>query len=246
MIRVYSTDHQHSMVLSKAFANGCQGQIVPPVRLMDGDAAFYGILRGCGDLIKQCQWVGKDFYHIDHGYFNRGHYDGYYRVSKNAFQWKPKFVSRYHHDRWEKLDVELKPWQTGRHVVVIPLTGAVGKFLGVDSDKWTEAVVGEISKHTDRPIIIKKKDGTPLGGVLEDCHCLVTHSSNAAVDALVEGIPVCTLGDSAASYLSTPIAQIETPRYPPREEWCFAVAYHQFTIEEMHNGTAWRLIKEYS
>lgn len=236
--KVYTTNHVHSKVLCSAFAEGCGGSIVPPGRLLDGPAVVYGILRGCGDIIKQCQWVNRDFYHIDHGYFLRGHYDGYYRVSFNGFQCEP--YGPADPTRWERLNVPLRPWKRrGRHVVICPISQMVAEFLHVDPVQWLNAVIAEISLHTDRPVIIKPKDGKPLASALEDAWCLVTHSSNAAVDAAVAGVPVITLGESCCEAISWDFENIESPHWPYRENWVHWLANNQWTIDEIRSGEAW-------
>lgn len=242
--KVYATDHVNSRVVCKAFADGCNGQIVPPRQLLDGPAAMYGVLRGCGDIIRQCQWVGRDFYHIDHGYFRRGlGFDGYYRITRNGFQ-AHDFRHRFE-TRFASLNVEIKPWRSGgRHVVVIPLTGHMATFLGIDGDQWLNAVTREISHFTDRPIVENPKEGSELKRLLEEAHILVTHSSNAAVDAIMMGVPVIALGPSACLPVSTPMEEIETPRYPDREPWAWDLACRQFNLDEMRSGEAWKILNE--
>ncbi len=243
--KVYVTEHPHSQVICQAFAKGCSGQLVPPLRLLDGPAATYGILRGTGDILRQCEWIDRDYYYIDHGYFRRGHYGGYYRVTLNGRQ--PEEVDfTLPDDRWRKVGLPLAPWRkTGRHVVVIPLTGAISYFLGIDPAKWLETVVSEIQQHTDRPIIVKPKEDGDLKTLLDDAWCLVTHSSNAAVVALLNGVPVVTLGESAAYALSTPLEKINAPLYPAhRAEWLNWLSYNQFTLQEFQDGTAWRLLQD--
>lgn len=234
-MNVYATNHTHSRVICHAFAEGCNGRIVPPVRLLDGPGMFYGILRGCGDLIKECRWTGREFLHVDHGYFRRGYYDGYFRVSKNGLQELQDSFSNG--QRWQDLDLPVRPWKrSGRHIVVCPISGYLGEFLGIDPEKWTSAIVREISLHTDRPIIVKHKDGEPLSKALEDAWCLVTHSSNAAVDAIVSGTPAVVMGNSAASAVSWTLKDIEAPFWPERQEWCENLADNQFTLDEMRRG----------
>jgi len=235
-MNVYTPDHIFSRVVCAAFAAGHEGKIVPPRKLLDGPAAVYGILRGCGEIIKECEWVGRSYYHIDHGYFGRGHYDGYYRITKNAFQWIGG-ISGYSSDRWEALKVEMKRWRkSGRHVVVCPISGYLGDFLGIDAEQWTAAVVREISLHTERPIVVKDKHRGTLKEALVDAWCLVTHSSNAAVDALVDGIPVVALGRSATAPVAWHLTDMEKPHWPEREPWAHALAHHQFTLSEMRGG----------
>lgn len=229
---IYATSHVHSQVICRALQEGTKGKIAPPISLLDGEAVIYGILRGCGEIIRQCEWIGRDYLYVDHGYFKRGYYDGYFRACKNALQANPD--SDYPPDRWEALDIDLKSWSPGRYILVCPISGYLGKHLNIDPKKWTETVVREISRHTDRQIIVKQKDGTPL--LLKDAHCLVTHSSNASVDALISGIPVIILGNHPAKALSWRWNDIESPVYPDREQWCFNLAYSQFTLEEIRRG----------
>jgi hypothetical protein len=238
-VNVYATNHTHSQVVCNAFAKGCNGKIVPPVSLLPGPAMVYGILRGCGEIIKECEWIGRDYFYVDHGYFRRGYYDGYFRVCLNALQ--ADVPSNLPPDRWESLDVDLRPWnRTGRHIVVCPISGYLATHLGIDPRKWTEAVVKELSRYTDRPIIVKHKDGTPLP--LKDAWCLVAYTSNAAVDAIISGIPVIVLGDHPAKDLSWDWKHIESPYWPEREWWCHRLAHTQFTLDEISRGQATSLM----
>lgn len=241
--RCYATEHQHSRVIMHAFAQGCKGQIVPPLRLYDGPAAMYGILRGTGEIVKQCEWVGRDYYYIDHGYFKPGHYEGYYRITRNGRQASINSEERKA-DRFNGLGVSIKPWRKrGRNVLVIPLTGAIAAFHGINPKQWLDTVCEEVSKHTDRPIIVKPKDEGTIRNALVDCWCLVTDSSNTAVDALIEGVPVVALGESVCKPVSWKLEHIEKPWWPEREIWARAVAWHQFTLSEMRDGTAWNVLQ---
>lgn len=248
----YATDHQHSKIICEAFAKGQGGRLAPPRALLDGPAMVYGILRGCDRIIKECEWIGRDYYYVDHGYINRGYYDGYFRVVKNGLQAKLD-----HEDddgyvtlripnkpdwgaRWKALGVQRRPWKKdGRHIVVCPISKAMGAFWGIDAERWTEAVCRELASHTDRPVQVKLKDGSSLREALEDAWCLVTHSSNAAIDAVLNGTPVITLGPSAAKVLSWGFDSIESPEWPAdhfMDDWCCALANSQFTLDEMRRG----------
>lgn len=232
-MNVYATNHVHSRVVCNAFAKGSNGKIVSPGPLLEGPAMVYGILRGCGEIVKQCEWVNRDYTYVDHGYFKRGYYDGYFRVCRNGLQ--AKICDDFPPDRWEDLGVGLRPWnRTGRHILVCPISNYLGRFLGIDAEKWTETVVKEISRHTDRPIVVKHKDGNPLP--LKDAWCLVTYTSNASVDAIISGVPVVVLGDHPAKELSWSWEDIESPKWPEREPWCWNLAHHQFTLKEIARG----------
>jgi hypothetical protein len=236
-LNVYATTHSHSKFVCAAFAAGHDARIVSTAHLMPGSAMVYGILRGCGDIIKECEWLGRDYYHVDHGYTGRGYYDGYFRISRNALQATGRWTDPPKRDRWDKLAKTFDPWRKeGETVVICPISDYLGRFLGIDPEKWTDSVVRELSHYTDRPVIVKPKGGEPLFKVLEDAWCLVTHSSNAAVDAILRGVPSITLGRSIANPVSWSFEHIEAPIWPEREEWCWNMAYQQFTLEEFRRG----------
>lgn len=242
MIHCYATNHEHSRVVCSAFAQGHEAKIVPPAQLLDGPAFVHGILRGCGDIMKQCEWIGRDYFYCDHGYFNRGYYEGHFRIVRNERQTPldGSYMSaaiEFTSKRWGSLGINLQEWQkTGKNVLICPISRYVGDYLGIDAAQWTKTVVAELSRHTDRPIAVKPKDGIPLETALKDAHCLVTHSSNAAIDAIVAGVPVITLGVSAAQPVSWSFEDIEAPHYPEREPWAHVLAHHQFTLDEMRRG----------
>ena len=238
---IYATDHPHSQVICRALSIGSGGRVVPPLRLLDGPAAVYGVLRGCDRIIKECEWVGRDYFHVDHGYFKRGHYGGYYRISRNGLQWDGR-AKNHPPDRWKRLGISLRPWRkSGRSVVVCPLSAAIGHFFGIDTHRWLEATINEIQLYTDRPVLIKAKDSeVSLRETLLDAWCLVAHTSNAATEALVEGIPVFVLGPAASKPMGlSDLTKVETPVYPDREPWLNALAYQQWDLSEIRRGECW-------
>lgn len=127
--------------------------------------------------------------------------------------------------------------------MICPLTGYIGEFLGIDPEKWLQTVVGEVSAHTSRPIIIKPKGEGDLDEALRDAWCIVTYSSNAAVDAILAGVPAVVLGQSAVRPVAWSLDNIENPAWPERELWLRALAHHQFTLDEMRSGYAWEQVR---
>lgn len=109
--------------------------------------------------------------------------------------------------------------------------------------KWTETVVGELSRHTDRPILVKEKGEGDLRSALEDAWCVVCYASNAAIEAVISGVPAIVLGDSAADPVSWSFNNIESPDWPEREDWANALAWHQFTLDEMRSGFCWERVR---
>lgn len=86
--------------------------------------------------------------------------------------------------------------------------------------------------------------GRTLQEDLKDAHCVVTHMSAAANEALIAGVPVFVTGLCAASPLASgSLKEIEHPRYPSgREEWLAGLAGAQWTLDEFRRGIAWRAL----
>ena len=248
-LKVYQTDHSISQEVCNAFAQGANGQLLPAATLVSGNAAMYGILRGTGEIINECEEIGRDYYYIDHGYFDRsehkmGDFTGSYRVELNANQ----CVGNGDHkgDRWHALNIRMDPWKKGDTIIVCPLSKNVGTFLGIAPNDWMRDTIKEIVKHTDRPIEIKKKDSDlTIGTTLKGAHCVVAYNSFAMVEAILHGIPAFHTGPACVAPVAlSDLSKIETPIYPERLQWASNLAYNQWTLEEMRNGTCWRMLNE--
>ena len=215
-------------------ATGCEhypasGGLRPGVGIM------WGILRGIPALITASIAANRPWVYLDHGYFNRGHYSGHYRMTWCDFQQRE--VIERPADRWEALGVTLEPWKRGRNVVVCPPSDLILKLYGIPD--WTRETVAAIKQKTDRPVVIQTK-GQPFDEALRDAHCVVTVSSVAAVEAVSKGVPVFVSEISAAAPVGRVDLEIESPVYPEREPWARSLAYGQFTKEEW--GRGWEVV----
>lgn len=188
----------------------------------------------------------------DRGYARRvfatdlptGDAGGYYRWHLNGYQ--AQVVHDVPADRWSALQTPVSPWsKSGRHIVVAEPSPTYQRFHGIEG--WTDRTLAALKAVTDRPIVIRDKEmqrfGRKLHEDLRGAHCLVTHGSNAAVEAVVMGCPVVVHPDSAAALVGlTDLTRIETPIYPDREPWLRSLAYSQFSERELVDGTLWRLL----
>ncbi len=249
-MHAYTSGHIHSLTVCRAFAAGARCPLVTNAKELAPGAMFtYGNLRGLNTVLTQAQREGRDWYYGDNGYFRPGHYDGYYRVTRNAMQ----------HDgsgeagpaRWQRLDKPLLPWKRGGSFVMVCPPGEVfARVNGFDAARWLAETVETLKRCTDRRIVVRGKPAkgapqAPLWKSLRDCHALVTHSSNSAVEALLFGVPVfCTSPCAARAMGSTELCSIESPRYPDgREAWAWNLAANQWTLDEMRDGTCWAALQ---
>jgi hypothetical protein len=243
MFHIYSTNVGKNRTISEAMATGTGFPIVPPAPLMPGGIILYGCLRGLLPTLRQAQSEKREWVYLDNAYFGR---DRFFRATRNAYQHDG--AGDAGPERWEALGLAIKPWRkAGRHIVLCPPEPIATNLWGVRSD-WLEATVAELAKHTDRSIRIRRRIGNRLmPGVpslesdLKDAWALVCWRSNAAVEALLAGVPVVCDPAAAAFRMSGMISGVENPRMPDdREEWAACLANNQWTVAEMRDGTCWR------
>jgi hypothetical protein len=151
----------------------------------------------------------------------------------------------YHRFPAEKV---LKPWRpagSGRHVLVAYPGPAFGVMLGLDMQAWSDTITERVRQHTDLPLLFReKKCERPLVDDLADARCVVTHSSNVAVDAIVEGVPaIVEKWNPAAPVCSGDLADIERPPTPDRRQWWASLMCQQYTLAEMASGLAWHYMQ---
>lgn len=204
-------------------------------------------------LISDWRSRGRQWIYWDRAYCRRvfatdlppGINGGYYRWQVNSFQMKT--IKAVSDARWRLMDTPVWDWnREGKHIVIAEPSATYQKFHGIEG--WTERTVAELKKYTDRPLVFRDKEmqrsGRKLHQDLKGAHCLVTHGSNAAVEAVIMGCPVFVDETSAASLVGlTDLSKIEEPIYPDRQPWCNSLAHSQWNEAEMCNGKMWRMLE---
>lgn len=203
---------------------------------------------GMGQMVREWRKEGRPFIYRDRGYAVRGgrtwlkldETKGYHRWHLNCTQMTG--IEDVPSDRWDNLRVNLDPWHEGLHIVIADTSESYDEFHDVKG--WAKQTAAELRQYTDRPIKIReKKDAMSLRDDLKQAHCLVTHGSNAAVEAVIMGCPVFVDPVSAAAPMGlTDLSRIEDPIYPDREKWAASLAYRQFTDYEVHTGVMWDMV----
>ena len=225
--------------------------------------AMYGILAGSGEVYKWCEKENKDFYFMDHGYFTNAHDSPHWlRITKNKHC--QNILSNRPSDRYEKnFKKEIKAWQkTGSKILVLPPTNAISSFFNVKN--WLDNTVKQLKDNTDRQIDIREKPYNPtiavdhVGATVKvdrptshqgtidwtEYFACVTYNSNTTMASLQNGVPVfCDSVNCAAAPISeTNFAKIETPKYEDRMSLFSSLAYNNFNLAEMQDGTAWEIL----
>ena len=155
-------------------------------------------------------------------------------------------------DRFEKWGREIKPWKTdGDYILICPSSETMTRFMhGQTQSQWIDDVRKKLAMYTsiDTRVRFKpRKNGTsgpsvadiPIEKDLEGAKAVVTSGSITAVDALLEGVPVfgTSLLCPTAWCTHYDFSEINKPRMFDREHLLANLAYKQFSIKEMRDGT---------
>ena len=242
------------------FLVGAKGRIGAGKEVMELPLEVPAVIRGIvkKKLIHKCHDLGRDYYYIDTGYFGNDKKKHYHRITKNSMQYLGKLDPNCNDDRFKRTGVSLTKFRGGTNILVCPPSQKALSYWGVDLEKWLEETIATIKENTDRPIVIREKqsrrertnNNTIEMALAEDVHCMVTYNSIAAVESLIYGKPVFTVGPNAAHHLSNKdLSKIDDPYIPTLDEvynLCCNLAYQQFTVKEMRNGTAWDMINSWN
>jgi len=243
-------------VILDAFLTGSDGVITISKKTPDFDSNIPVVIRGIAKrkIIHRCAEEGRDYFYIDTGYFGNWKHKTYHRITKNNMQYVGNLDPNCPDDRLNFTNTHVHKHRPGKNILICPPSQKAMNYWNLDLEEWLDNTVQQIEKHTDRPIVIRKKMGrsdrvntdTMEMALSRDVHCMVTFNSIAAVESLIYGKPVFTMGPNAAQPLAnTDLALIENPRMPRVEEvrnLLCNLAYQQFTVQEMKDGTAWRML----
>jgi len=225
-------------------------------------AIFYGLAEGLRRVFDDYQKRHRAVY-IDLGYWGRrkaSRYDGYHKLAVNSRHPTAYFQNIAHGpERFLPFRVPIMPWRkSGRHIIIAGMSAKAAAAEGLRPEQWEREMVEALRQHTDRPIIYRPKPnwdgarlipgtqmqrGVSIGDALKNCHALVSHHSNVAIDALLAGVPCICPGGVASVLSGNNIRQIERlPMLDGREQWAADIGYTQYSVDEMAEGRALRYL----
>jgi hypothetical protein len=146
-----------------------------------------------------------------------------------------------------------QPWRQGGDKIMIVEPGPfAASIFHADPKLWRYQIESELRKYTDRPIVFRTKTNKKTRQSLyktlcnEDFYCTVSINSNSAIESIWAGIPAITL----ERHISNPVTvnrldQIDNLYRGSLGNWLSWMSYCQFTYEELIDGTALSIIKQY-
>lgn len=206
--------------------------------------------------------AGKSFIYFDLGYWGRrpvgNAREGYHRIAINSWDTLNCMKTDCDSDRFNRLKINVKEQKYTNRSGPVLITGMSQKAAwthGLLNNPWEKTAMDLLRKETNRTITLRHKPISknvyqePIENVLLRSCFLVTHHSNTAVDALVNGVPYyCVKG------VAKPLSQeaitheiIEQPRCvndSERMQLLYDIAYCQWTPKEMRTGEMWEYVKQ--
>ena len=237
----------YSRMVCEALAAGCGGTVAYDYVPREGIAFVLGMDENARRLIR----ASEDWYQIDHGYFGRMNY---FRITHRGLWTDGR--GRADHKRLERLRLPIrirKAFPLGDVVLAIQ-TPAMYQWYGLDSLQWVDETVARCQRHTHRAILLRHKpvrqyrNAVPFPELLRTAWAVVCHSSGAAIEALIEGVPVVVTEQAfPAARLGIAFGELERPRVPTvdeRRDLFARLAAQQWSIDEMAAGITWRELND--
>ena len=253
--------------LEEALVAGSGGRLTLSPSETSKPLVVRGVIKK--DRVNECIRTGRDFYYIDTGYLGNfvspGNPNGkkiWHRVVKNENQHSK--IREVPSDRWGKL-LEQDPrlqwsgWKNyNKKILLVMPNPKACKYYGLDYDNWVKETQEKIKQYSDLPVEVRikgsrssrTKEYTIYDALDSGTHATVAMNSMAAIESIVHGIPAFVSVPCAAGPLASyDLSQLHSPFKPNEkliEQQCKSLAYGQFTMEEILNGTAYELTEKYS
>lgn len=239
-----------SKMICEAFAAGAPRNAVGHV--------FFGVTDAnlaAWNKVYKPRGGGEDFYYIDNSYFDKAR-DVQFRVTRNALQHRGLGASDC--KRFDALGVNIEPWRKPKALRMLQVPQSTDFMCVIArSPSWLPDRITILKKELrgasvkDRAWDRNKKALVKtLQQDLDETDLLVTHSSAAAISAVLAGVCVSTSGSTPAYTYSVQMEHIVKAQawgcleslIPDRRQWAGVLADNQFTISEMKDGTAWSML----
>jgi len=195
---------------------------------------------------------GLPFWFIDSGYTNfiepnkRWH-----RIVRNHLHYGKYFDAPA--DRMVNFPCFPRPWRNGGEIIMVIEPGKFSaNIFHTDVTQWKKDVEKEIRQFSDKKIVFREKSPKKQRPSLyrellnEDYFCMININSNAATEAVWTGVPIITLDRHITNAVArSKISDINDLYRGPLGNWLAFLSYCQFTYDELIDGSAYRIVRQY-
>lgn len=148
----------------------------------------------------------------------------------------------------------LKPWRQSRggNALLIGQVPGDAALFGLDIIAWTQEMSAKLidlgNRVTYRPhplSVTPCPNGANLS--IDDLETdlaladfVVTYNSTTAVESILAGVPTIVMDIGSVAYPMASHSLEEPLRYPDRTSWCHDLAWRQWSLKELSDGSAWQ------
>ncbi len=145
-------------------------------------------------------------------------------------------------ERWDMLGIELMPWRLdGDYVLLLeqhPADKAAPKV-----EKFRREIADECARR-EWPCRVRhhpayRLNERTLDEDLADASLTITWCSTASIEAVIAGVPTYTLGPGSIAAPVTRQSLEDEPYVGDRTTWANRLAYRQWSMAELADGSAW-------
>jgi hypothetical protein len=254
LLRLYKKSKYSNFAKGTGLAIDPKGELIRRKRFTDykADCLIRNTVGNEGLLVTKIN-EGHPMWFIDSGYTNFLEPNKkWHRLVRNHLHYGEFFDAPA--DRLGNFLKFPKPWKQGGEIIYIIEPGPfAAQVFGVNLKTWKYDIAKELRKYTDKRIVFRKKAPKRQRPSLvkqlqkEDYYCVVSLNSNAATEAIWEGIPVITLGTHITNPVSrNKLSDINDLWRGNLAPWLSMLSYSQFTKEELIDGSAVEIVKKYN
>ncbi len=264
---IYTNEYEHQKVHANAVAAGLMRHGIK------SEIAYRRVPHRCDvaimwgykpiPLIERMREQGTRMLFMERGFF-------YDRMEWTALSWdglNNRGRLPECQDQGQRLEANwpdiVKPWcEGGNYALVCGQLPGDAALRGMSPDIWAHRITGVLTKQHGKkvryrphpwlgsiqkgvcPVGAELSRDTPLEQDLAGAEFCVTFNSNSGVDAVLAGVPTVTLDEGATSWpvashtLSEPLVR------PDRYHWVNKLAWCQWRLSEIADGTAWGVLKD--
>lgn len=222
------------------------------------------------DALKLAEEMGIRIIFLDTGILKcdrsrSGNKDNYFQVGYDCI----KGLGVYYNDnvpddRLIKLNIELKDWKPIPNNPTLLVFGQVQHGIGsqhIDIKCWYRKCFSYLQSkiklaYLEHPNVLypynnpkfKYKVITDRNNKFEGVHQTISFSSNASIEAIVNGIPSIAMSRLSPAYEATSnrLEDYANPKIFDRKQWLQKLAYTQWTVNEMESGECWNHLRPYT
>lgn len=253
IFRLYKNYKTQNFIKTVGFDIEPRSKFVRRSKITDigGDCLLRNTVNNEGFLVGKIK-NNSPFWFIDSGYTNFLETNKkWHRLVRNHIHFDGKFEAPV--NRLGIFKDFPKNWRHGGHIILVIEPGPFSaKIFGINVKEWRTQVETHLRQYTDKKIIFREKFPKKVRKSLykelmnDDYYCLININSNAATEAIWNGIPVITLDRHVTNTVTRQnLSDINNLYRPNLANWLCSLSYSQFSYDELMNGTAVKLVRQY-